>query len=91
MQFKDDTIKSIDGLLEVEGTKHTNASVACAKIIDGCHSTNGFTCEEMIAAVQPGGCASDCDDAIKNNMVQLLLDLQLTTSIQHLAIISLAL
>jgi hypothetical protein len=69
VQFKDDTIKSIDGLLEVEGTKHTNASVACAKIIDDCHLT-GFTCEEMIAAVQPGGCAGDCDDAIKNNMIQ---------------------
>ena len=44
--------------------------MACAKIIDDCHLTNGFACEKMIAAVQPGGCASECDDEIKNNMIQ---------------------
>ena len=69
VQFKDDKIKWIDGYLEVEGTEHSDAAVACAKIIDDCHLT-GFTCEEMIAAVQPGGCASDCDDEIKKNMIQ---------------------
>ena len=69
-KFKDDKINWIDGYLDVESSKHSFASVACAKIIDDCHPTNGFTCEEMIAAVQPGGCAGDCDDAIKNNMIQ---------------------
>jgi hypothetical protein len=70
VQMKDDTIKSIDGYLKLNATKYTDAAVACAKRIDDCHSTNGFTCEEMIAAVQPGGCAGDCDDEIKNNMIQ---------------------
>jgi hypothetical protein len=69
-KYLENKINWIDGYLDVESSKHSFASVACAKIIDDCHPTNGFTCEEMIAAVQPGGCAGDCDDAIKNNMIQ---------------------
>ena len=34
------------------------------------HSTNGFTCEEMIVAVQLNGCANECDDESKNTMIQ---------------------